>query len=724
MARRYPASETVALPPFAFRAEVVPASVDPEARTVGLVWTTGADVERENFWTGDRYVERLDVSEKAIRLGRLNNKAPLLDSHSGWSVASTLGVVVPGSARIADGKGVATVRFSRRPEVEAVWTDVKDGILANVSVGYRVHKYERTPADEETRTPEIRRAVDWEPYEVSIVPMGADDGAKIRAATEKGLVPRSRCVIVTQGGEVPRMAPKATRELRADVVEPNDDGTIPDGYELGDDGKCHRIAAEPTERELGAAQERDRVEGILSGLRAAGMRTDTPFGIDLIKNGTPLSEARGKILDALRDKSRDGEGPRPTPSGAGGARVTRDAFDGVYAGITRAFLNRLHGDKMFPLDENARHFRAYSIVRCAEEVLEHRGNRTRHLSKSEILGLALGLDTRVGYHTTSDFVGLLGDVASQSLRAMYAESPQTWLPLATKIQISDFKPVRRVAIGEAPDLRKVLEHGEFTRGTIGESKELMSLATYGRIFGITRQVLINDDLSAFSGITSLFARAARRLESNLVWAEILANANMADGFALFSSQHANLASPGTEITVASLGAARAAMSLQRNPDGGYTSLSARYLIVPPSLETRADQYTAAVTATLSGSVNPFGGRLTVISEPRLEGGLVIPDPLKDTVLAGSSMAWYLSASPDQIGIIDYGYLDGQEGPTMDTRVGFDIDGVEFKCREDFVAKAVNYRGLYKNPGAPPTLGALAAADPAAAAAEAEHHRKR
>ena len=65
----------------------------------------------------------------------------------------------------------------------------------------------------------------------------------------------------------------------------------------------------------------------------------------------------------------------------------------------------------------------------------------------------------------------------------------------------------------------------------------------------------------------------------------------------------------------------------------------------------------------------------------------------------SETAWYLAASPNQIDTIEYAYLEGQQGAYIETRNGFDVDGVEIKCRLDFGAKAIDWRGLYKNPGA-------------------------
>ena len=677
------------MPPLTMRAAITPVA-DPESRAVDVIFTTGAEVERVD-WMGSRYLESLEVSERAIRLARLNDGAALLDSHSAMSVGDVLGVVEPGTARIVDGRGTARVRFSKKPTADAVLADVRDGIVRNVSVGYRVHKYERTPADEERHTPERRRAVDWEPYEISAVPMGADAGAHFRDAAET----RQPCLIVTPGAKETRAMPEV--KDRPAVVEPLADGTAPEGYELRADGRCYLTEPpEPSEAERGALAERERIAGIINAATAVKRRRDDPEVLRMISDGRKLVDAQRFFLDELRVNGRDDAGPRVGPSVA----VVREPHDHILAAIRGAFLHRIN-PVHFKLDEHARQYRSYSVVRCAEEVLEQRGVRTRHLSKNEIIGVALGLDQRVGYHTTSDFAILLGDVANKSLQAVYAAAPQTWLPLATLVNFPDFKPVRRLELGDGPALKQVLEHGEFTRGTITEGKEQFSLLTYGRIFALTRQALVNDDLDAFSRVPQLFARSARNLESDLVWGEILANAVMADTFALFSTQHGNLTTPGTIISIASLGVARAAMARQKGMDSAsYLTLRGRYLLVPPGQETLAEQFTRPVNPNTNAAVNPFTG-LGIISEPRLEGGITMPN---GTVLAGDALAWYMAASPDQIPIIEYGYLDGEAGPALDSRVGFDIDGLEMKARLDFAAKVMNYRGLYKNVGATLPVG--------------------
>lgn len=158
-----------------FRAMTQPATVNTEARTVEVTWTIGARVRRTDVWAGNSYIEELSLAPGAVRLERLNAGAPVLDSHNSMALRNVVGVVE--RAWIQNGEGRALVRFSDRAEVEPIWRDVVAGILRNISVGYRIHKTER---DESGEIP-VERAVDWEPYELSLVPIPADAGAQVRS---------------------------------------------------------------------------------------------------------------------------------------------------------------------------------------------------------------------------------------------------------------------------------------------------------------------------------------------------------------------------------------------------------------------------------------------------------------------------------------------------------------------------------------------------------------
>jgi len=185
------AVKTIDLPPLAFRAEI--GTFDRENRTVELIFSTGAAVERYDWMSGKKYLEKLAITADAIRLERLNAGAPLLDSHSSWSIADQIGGVVPNSARVEGKRALVVVRFSRREEVLPILQDVEDGILRSVSVGYRVHKFEED-ASAGNKIP-VRTAIDWEPYEVSLVSMPADVGAKVRAGDQ---VSTNQCVVITR----------------------------------------------------------------------------------------------------------------------------------------------------------------------------------------------------------------------------------------------------------------------------------------------------------------------------------------------------------------------------------------------------------------------------------------------------------------------------------------------------------------------------------------------
>lgn len=667
---------TIDLPQLWVRAAVAASTVNLDERTVGVTFSTGAPVTRYDWMTGERYIETLSMKRSHIRLERINSGGPVLDSHNGYRLGNVLGVVEEGSAKLENGVGVATLRFSRRPDVEPIWTDVRDKVIRNVSVGYVVHAYEeRAGKDGGLKT---RLAVDWEPYEISMVPMPADVGAQTRdGKPPDGLL--TPCRIVTRGDEPAPQETAMAEETRQSESVVEDNPLAPT------QPPAQRMAleppAEPTDHERGAQIERERVQGIIEGCISARM----PQSLQkrLIDEGTSLVEAQAIILRELRIRGAEDRGPQS--SAVADVRVGADPFIHVRAGIVNALQHRI-APNFFKLEDVGREYRAMSMMDVAKAYLNARGVRTTMMPRLEIAGLALGLDYRAGYHTTSDFALLLADVARKTLRAAYGEVPQTFLPIATRATLSDFKPSRRMQLGNAPNLELVKEHGEFTRGTIGEAQETMQLETYGRVFAITRQALINDDTDAFSRVPTAFGRSARKKESDLVWAQITSNPTMGDNNALFSAAHGNLQTDGDVISLASLSRARLAMRLQQDLDGEtYVEVVPKFLIVPPSLETVAEQIVAPLMAAQTAvTQNIFAGKLTVIVEPRLE--------------ANSSQAWYLAAAKEQIPVLEYAYLEGEEGPSIENRVGFDVDGLEIKCRLDFDAAPADWRGIHKDPG--------------------------
>lgn len=155
-------------------------SFDEAANTIEVVFTTGATVRRYN-WVSDGYVdEQLVVAPSAVRLDRLNAGAPFLASHDRWSLSSVIGVVVRGSARIVAGKGIATIQLSRAADDAAIVQKIRDGLISNISAGYRIHKIVKSETNEGTVP--LWRVTDWEPEELSAVTVPADPGAQVRSS--------------------------------------------------------------------------------------------------------------------------------------------------------------------------------------------------------------------------------------------------------------------------------------------------------------------------------------------------------------------------------------------------------------------------------------------------------------------------------------------------------------------------------------------------------------
>jgi hypothetical protein len=170
---------TIELPRQARLAELRSASFNTDDNTVDLIWTTGAKVRRRS-WIDGPYDEELVVDTDSVRLDRLNAGAPFLNTHSDYDLSDVIGAVVPGTAKIVNGQGIATVRLSSAPGDADNVQKIKDGIVRNVSVGYLIHGVEKLESDRGDAVP-IWRVVDWEPMEISAVPIPADPGAQMRS---------------------------------------------------------------------------------------------------------------------------------------------------------------------------------------------------------------------------------------------------------------------------------------------------------------------------------------------------------------------------------------------------------------------------------------------------------------------------------------------------------------------------------------------------------------
>lgn len=289
--------------------------------------------------------------------------------------------------------------------------------------------------------------------------------------------------------------------------------------------------------------------------------------------------------------------------------------------------------------------------------------------------------------TTSDFPLLLENVAGKSLMNGYDSEPASHRVWVNQTDVPDFKMQKRVALSEAPDLELINERGEYKYGDLKEKGEGFALQTFGKMISLSRQMMINDDLNAFTKIPNALGRSAARLEADKVYAILTANPTMADGVPLFHANHNNLEAAAA-LSVPSLGAARAAMRKQKGLQGAILNIVPRFLIVPASLESIAEQLVASLVDPTKQNATPqfaWIRGLEIVVDARLDDD--------------SETAWYLAADYNQVDTIEVAYLQGQRGAFIDQEENFDTDALKVKCRLDFQAAPVDWIGMIKNPGA-------------------------
>jgi len=418
--------------------------------------------------------------------------------------------------------------------------------------------------------------------------------------------------------------------------------------------------AAPMEAERARATEITRIVGIA--------RLEPALAQRMIGDGLTVENARSMIFDELVRRQND------TPLNNKHVEFGEDRTQGRSALMVEALHARFGG----PAPSNdAREFMHMRVVDMARHGLETRGVSTRMMSPNQVIQRAL--------HTTSDFPELLGSAGERFLRTGYDSYQGGVRRICKESTAKDFRAKSMLMLSEAPELLALGEGGEVKRGTMAESTTSYSLATFGRIFGISRQALVNDDLGAFADMTAKLGRSAAEFIATQLSTKLSSNPTLGDSIALFHASHANLGTAGV-ISVTTLGEGLKKMRLQTGLDGVTPiDVTPKYLIVPAALEVVARQYVALINATKASDVNPFTADLEVVVDPRLDGV--------------SATAWYLAADASAVDTIEYSFLEGEPGPVIETRAGFDVEGVEIKVRLDFGCGVIDHRGLFKNAGA-------------------------
>lgn len=621
--------------------------------TIRAVITTDAPAPVFDWERFDFVQEVLVTDGMELPPGR--STIPLLDNHNRDSVNAILGSVRHfAPVQLNDGlrghEAELVLSQSDSAAVSAL-AKLREGHITDVSVGYEVKQYVYIPDGAKQMiqgreyTGPLKVSTQWQLKEVSLVPIGADVYAKIRSYI---------------GGSV--MKDKANDKTISQAVESQTVEPQP-------------VAAAPQSARQDVdvlAQERGRITGILDACRVAGLSEQ--FARGLIDAGCSLDAARGAVFAEMEKRQTViGQGAQASLD------VVADQRDKFRSAALDGMLMRT-GMRMEKPAPGARDFMGVSLLDMARQSLELAGVNTRGMSKRELSARALTPAS------TSDFPALMAAVVNKRLQAAYNEAPPTWQPFVSVTSAVDFKDIYGIKLSEAPNLMPLGENGEYQTATFADAQEKYRIATFGRVVPLTRQMIINDDLRAFTRIPQLFGNAARRMEADMVYSLLTSNPTMSDGNALFSTAHKNIEATTANKGVLStdtLSSGRSIMRKQTGPNGALLDVRPAFLLVPVEWETNAEvilRSTALPDAGMSAAVhNPWANRLTAISDPRLSAG-----------------AWYFIADPGQIPTIEVAYLEGQTQPYVEEQLDFDSDALRIKVRHDFGCGVMDYVGMFRN----------------------------
>lgn len=381
--------------------------------------------------------------------------------------------------------------------------------------------------------------------------------------------------------------------------------------------------------------------------------------------------ARTQLLAKL------GAATTPTASARQDAHI-HGGNGNIVGDSVRASLSARLGLAPMEASNNYNHMRLNELARAS---LHDRGILVASLNPMQMVGLAFT-------HGSSDFGNILLDISHKSMLQGWEDAPETFHLWTLKGQLSDFKTARRVGLGEFPSLREVRPGAEYKHITLGDRGEAIMLATYGELFSITRQAIINDDLSVLSEIPRKMGMAARATIGDLVYAVLVGNPKMSDGKTLFHTDRNNWGTgAGSALSIEAMSAGKVAMATQKTQaqGGKARTLNIRpaYVITPVALEDKARQLirSASVpTAQVNAGVeNPIRNFAEVIGEPRLDDA--------------SATAWYMAAKQGS-DTVEVAYLNGVDTPYMEQQEGFTVDGVASKVRIDAGVSPRDSRGLY------------------------------
>lgn len=673
--------------------------IDAEARAVRNV-SFSSDTALPDFLFG---ALRLNHSPKSVDMSRaVDGNLPLMDNHQ-----NRIGLIKNFQTDGEKTRGDAY--FSQRPEAMAIFNDIQDGLLTETSIRANINRDKLTEFDD------FYQADEWQPIEGSFVDIPADVSTGVNRNFE---------------GE---------QMETNDSVTPSTTGTSDSKQDFGD-----FITARKQGESAGRAEARKDIQRDLTEInkmfsswenRAPIFRDAKNYAIEQVYTMDRARDLLNECIDkhyaeveALQTITRQAEGSQyrqgetANPFIQGGADNVDKKLEAISDSMELRAMRSILG-VMTPAAESqapnqqfksGAYQRAISRVRALEEKAkqnEFTGFNMTEIARAwaaaarvNIKGMdvrrALGevlIQREILGHSTGSFTSLLENIVNKSIQIGYEEAAETWQRWCSVGELPNFLQGSRPNLSAFSDLDELPESGEMKEGTFTDIAEKIQLATFAKLFSITRQALINDDVNGFSRIPLAMGRAASRAVGDTVYAHLINGHTRTldqDSTALFAAGHSNYVASGSGAAPsdATIQAAKTAMATQTDPSGNASlNIMLAYLLVPWALIGTATKlqkadYNPVVVGTDAGSreINIHQGTFEPIADARLD--------------ADSATKWYGAANPFQIATIEVAFLNGNQAPMIEQVNAWNVDGVKYKVIHDHAAEPLDFRGFYLNWG--------------------------
>jgi hypothetical protein len=440
-----------------------------------------------------------------------------------------------------------------------------------------------------------------------------------------------------------------------------------------------RAEAETRAADDAVAKERSRISSIQDLAERSGLG-DT-WSANLIKAGVSVEKAREAAFTYITQK----DAVEFNTDGTVRIEAGDDERDKFIRGAS-AWLFRATGqsdmlaeakkrapDKFKDVDVDPGDFSGYTPFELARHCLERDKVSTRGMDRMTLVGRAF-VHRASSYQTAGDFPSILENVFGKVLLGAYLLQDNTYSRFCRMTDVVDFRASNRYRTGSLPGLDVIAEHGEYKTGAIPDASKYPVLTKrLGKMFALSRETIINDDMGALADMAVQLGRAAQRTIENAVYALLAQNAGlgptMPDTLTFFHANRGNIG-VGSAISVAGLDADRVLMRAQKDPNGlDFIDLNPSVLVVPDALRG---------TAQVINDAQYDPDTVNKLQRPNMVRGL-FKDIVGTPRLAASSTRRYLIADPNEAAAIEVAYLAGYgRAPAIESQDGWRIDGVEWK----------------------------------------------